>query len=196
VWSDSQSSIQRDNDLCVLRVMLNVEGAVTSSALSSRRAGDLFRRHCAEAVRLAYLLTGDRHLAEDLAQDAFVRCFGRFHDLRRPDAFASYLKRAIVNLSKDHFRRLQRERIHSDRVRQLGAEEDVHLSQVDAHDELLQALQALPPRQRVAVVLRHCEGLSELETADVLGTSVRAVNSLVARGLTTLRQKIEREMDE
>ena len=155
--------------------------------LSKGRAADLFRRHCADAVRLAYLLTGDGYVAEDLAQEAFVRSFGRFQDLRHPDAFASYLRRTVVNLSKDHFRRLQRERAHSDRERRRDAEEDVRLSGVDVRDELLQALQTLPPRQRAAVVLRHCEGLSEHEVADVMSTSVGAVNSLVVRGLTTLR---------
>ena len=167
--------------------MTDVGAARTALTLSKGRAADLFHRHCADAVRLAYLLTGDGHLAEDLTQDAFVRSFGRFQDLRRPEAFASYLRRTVVNLSADHFRRLQRERAHSDRERRREAEEDVHLSRVDARDELLHALQALPPRQRAAVVLRHCEGLPEQEVADVLGTSVGAVNSLVMRGLTTLR---------
>jgi RNA polymerase sigma factor (sigma-70 family) len=88
-----------------------------------------------------------------------------------------------VNLSRDHFRRLQRERAHSDRKRRLDAEEDLSLGRVDTRDELLYALQALPPRQRAAVVLRHCEGLPEREVADALGTSVGAVNSLVSRGL-------------
>ncbi len=158
--------------------------------LSRGRATDLFRRHCADAVRLAYLLTGDGHLAEDLTQDAFVRSFGRFQDLRRPEAFASYLRRTIVNLSSDHFRRLQRERAHSERERRRDVEEDVGLSRIDVRDELFRALQALPQRQRAAVVLRHCEGLSEQEVADVLGTSVGAVNSLVVRGLTTLRAQM------
>ena len=177
----------REQNPCELGTMTDVGAARAALTLSRGRAADLFRRHCADAVRLAYLLTGDGHLAEDLTQDAFVRSFGRFQDLRRPEAFASYLRRTVVNLSTDHFRRLQRERAHSDRERRREAEEDVHLSRVDARDELLHALQALPPRQRAAVVLRHCEGLPEQEVADVLGTSVGAVNSLVMRGLTTLR---------
>jgi RNA polymerase sigma-70 factor (sigma-E family) len=170
--------------------MTDVGATRATVTLSRRRAADLFHRHCADAVRLAYLLTGDRYLAEDLAQDAFVRSFGRFQDLRRPEAFASYLRRTVVNLSKDQFRRQQRERAHLDRERRRDAEEDVRLSRVDARDELLHALQALPPRQRAAVVLRHCEGQSEQEVADLLGTSVGAVNSLVVRGLTTLREQM------
>jgi hypothetical protein len=68
----------------------------------------------------------------------------------------------VVNLSKDHFRKLHRERLHLRRERKVDAEDDGQLSRVDARDELLHALQTLPPRQRAAVVLRHCEGLSEV----------------------------------
>jgi RNA polymerase sigma-70 factor (sigma-E family) len=166
------------------------EGAMTPSR---GRAADLYRQHAANAVQLAYLLTGNKHLAEDLAQDAFVRLFGRFQELRKPEAFAFYLRRTIVNLSRDHFRRLQRERALSRRQRGPDAKDDDQLSRVDARDELLQALQTLPSRQRAAVVLRFCESLSEHETAEVLETSVGAVNSLVSRGLTTLRSQVRSE---
>jgi RNA polymerase sigma-70 factor (sigma-E family) len=180
----------REQNPCELGEMTDVGATRAALTLSRGRAEDLFRQHCADAVRLAYLLTGDAHLAQDLTQDAFVRSFGRFQNLRRPEAFASYLRRTVVNLSRDHFRRLQRERAHSDRERRLDAEEDVRLSRVVARDELLHALQALPPRQRAAVVLRHCEGLPEQEVADALGASVGAVNSLVSRGLTALRERM------
>ena len=162
--------------------------AARAMSLSRGRAASLYHQHCADAVRLAYLLTGNRYLAEDLAQDAFVRAFGRFQDLRRPDAFAPYLRRTIVNLSKDHFRRMQRERALSTREHTTDGEEDGRLGLLGVRDELLHALQFLPPRQRAAVVLRYCEDLSEHETAEVLGASVGAINSLVSRGLTVLRE--------
>lgn len=160
---------------------------------SRGKAADLYQRHAANAVQLAYLLTGSKHLAEDLAQDAFVRLFGRFQELRKPEAFAFYLRRTIVNLSRDHFRRLRRERALSRRQRGPNTEDDSQLSRVEVRDELLQALQTLPPRQRAAVILRYCESLSEHEAAEVLETSVGAVNSLVSRGLTTLRRQMRSE---
>lgn len=171
--------------------MIGVDVAGRTMTLGRGRAADLYHRHSADAVRLAYLLTGDRYLAEDLAQDAFVRSFGRFQDLRRPEAFAAYLRRTVVNLSKDHFRRLQRERSLSRRERMVDGDEDGQLQRVATHDELLHALQVLPPRQRAAVVLRHCEGLSEHETAEALQASVGAVNSLVSRGLAALREHMK-----
>src|ERR671925_1042326 len=75
------------------------------TANENGRLGELYLRHADAAVRLAYLLTGDRSLAEDLAQDAFVRLAGRLVHLRDPGAFDAYLRRTIVNLSNSHFRR-------------------------------------------------------------------------------------------
>src|SRR6476646_4914808 len=83
------------------------------------RLGELFVRHAAEATRLAYLLTGDRQLAEDLVQDAFVKLAGRLVHLRDPGAFDAYLRRTIVNLSRSHFRRRKLEREH---LRRAGGE--------------------------------------------------------------------------
>jgi RNA polymerase sigma-70 factor (sigma-E family) len=154
---------------------------------STSKLADLYWAHAPDAVRLAYLVTGDRHLAEDITQDAFVRAFGRWRDLRNPDSFGPYLRRTIVNLARDHFRKQQRERNLVRDHLEPGQHEASPTTQIELHDELLRALRRLSVRQRAAVVLRYCEGLSEQEVADVLETSVGAVNSLVARGLANLR---------
>lgn len=169
--------------------MTGAEAAATATSRTTKRTGDLYRRHVADALRVAYLLTGDKAAAEDIVQDAFVRMFGRFENLRKPEAFGFYLRRTVVNLTRDRFRRLKSERTA---VLRLGGApvEDEGTGRVDEHHELLDALQKLPPRQRTAVVLRFCEGLSEDETAQVLGTSSGAVNSLVARGIASLRREI------
>ena len=65
-----------------------------------RRLENLYAAHCPEATRLAFLLTGDRDLAEDLTQDAFVRVARRFGDLRNPEAFGPCLRKTVINLSK------------------------------------------------------------------------------------------------
>src|SRR5438045_7060440 len=81
------------------------------------RLGELYLRHADSAVRLAYLLTGDHALAEDLVQDAFVRLAGRLVHLRDPGAFEAYLRRTVVNLSHSHFRRRKVERVYLERER-------------------------------------------------------------------------------
>jgi RNA polymerase sigma-70 factor (sigma-E family) len=162
-------------------------GLEISLPKSRSRLAELYWRHAPDALRLAYLVTGDHHLAEDIVQDAFVRAFGRWRDLRNPNAFGSYLRRTVVNLSRDHFRKLQRERGHLHDFVEPDHHEVGPSTRIELQDELLRALRKLPVRQRAAVVLRYCEGLSEHEVADVLDTTVGAVNSLVARGLASLR---------
>jgi RNA polymerase sigma-70 factor (sigma-E family) len=153
------------------------------------RLDELYRRHAPEAARLAYLITGDRALAEDLVQDAFVRMYGRFRDLRNPDAFAAYLRRTVVNLARSHFRHLKVERAYVARegMRPAPASPDL-----GAREEMWQALLRLPERQRTAIVLRYYEDLSEAETADAMRCPKGTVKSLVSRGIERLRQEATR----
>jgi RNA polymerase sigma factor (sigma-70 family) len=155
-------------------------------SLRGKRFEDLYLSHGAEALRVAYLMTGDRVLAEDVAQEAFVRLLKRFHDLRHPDAFRAYLLRTVVNLTKSHFRKLKRERDFT----QLEAG---HRSQdpvdIGLQDMIWSALLQLPERQRTALVLRYCQDLSEQQTADVMQISLKALKSLVGRGLAKLRSE-------
>jgi RNA polymerase sigma-70 factor (sigma-E family) len=155
------------------------------------RLGELYRRHAGDATRLAYLLTGDRALAEDLVQEAFVRLYGRFRDLRNPDAFEFYLRRTVVNLAHSHFRRRRVERAYLARPAQSGGPpEEGTAADLGARDELWTALLALTDRQRVAIVLRFYEDLSEARTAEVMGCPVGTVKSLVSRGLDRLRERV------
>lgn len=151
----------------------------------------LYRAHAAEALRLGYLLTGDRGLAEDLAQDAFVKVLGRFHDLRNRDAFWWYLRRTIVNLSTSHFRRQRVERSWLARQRPDEAANDAH--DVGERDRLRCALMSLRPEQRAAIVLRFYEDLSEADTAEALGMPLGTVKSTVSRGLERLRHELPEE---
>jgi RNA polymerase sigma-70 factor (sigma-E family) len=152
-----------------------------------QRFGELYAVHAPQAVRLAYLLTGDKELAQDLAQEAFVKMLGRFQDLRDPYAFQSYLRRTVINLSKKHWRRLAVERRHRSMQEASFSEEVVPFPDIATSDVLWDALQQLTLRQRAAAVLRFYEDLSEHQTARVLGCSPGAVKLLVARAMKSLR---------
>ncbi len=157
---------------------------------SQGRLAELYARHVPAGFRLAFLLTGDRHQAEDLVQEAFIRCVGRFRYLRMPDAFDAYLRRAIVNLHTSGLRRRKLERAWLAREGVAAARCSSSIPDVGAREDLWRQVLALPPRQRAALVLRYYEDLSERETADVLGCSLAAVKSLVSRGTATLRHEI------
>jgi RNA polymerase sigma-70 factor (sigma-E family) len=150
------------------------------------RLGELYVRHADAAVRLAYLLTGDRAVAEDLVQDAFVRLAGRLAHLRDPDAFEAYLRRTVTNLAMSHHRRRKVERVYLERTQRLPAPNGVEFD-VDTREELWGRLQRLPDRQRAAIVLRVYEDLSEARAAEILRCRPGTVKSLVSRGLATLR---------
>jgi RNA polymerase sigma-70 factor (sigma-E family) len=169
------------------------EDAHVSEAEGGRLA-ELYARHAAEAIRLAYMLTGDRLLAEDLVQDAFVKLAGRLVHLRDPDAFASYLRRTVVNLTNSYFRRKRLERAY---LKRTAAEPSRSMDAPDTErrDELWDNLQRLPVRQRTAVVLRIYEDLPEQRVAEILGCRPGTVRSLLSRGLAELRIHVRSDDD-
>src|SRR5438874_6490904 len=126
------------------------------AAANPGKLGDLYLQHADEAVRLAYLLTGDRTLAEDLVQDAFVRLAGRLVHLRDPGAFDAYLRRTVVNLSNSHFRRRKVERAFMESARgALDPQSVQRAPSLDDREHLWRALGRSSARQRAAVVLRY-----------------------------------------
>jgi RNA polymerase sigma-70 factor (sigma-E family) len=149
----------------------------------------LYLVHGPRAKRLAYLLTTDWSVAEEITQEAFVRLIGRFGHLRNPDASDVYLRRIVINLANSHLRRVRVERTHrrsSDPPRDARTD----FPDVETKEELSAAVQQLPPRQRAVVVLRYCEDLSEHEVAAIMRTSEKAVRSLAGRGLGDLRKRL------
>ncbi len=132
-------------------------------------------------VRTAYLITGNHEDAEDLVQTALARCVGawpRIHGNPEP-----YVRRVLVRENVTRWRRRRwRETSTCLLPEQVAATPDL-----DSRMELAAALRRLAPRQRTAVVLRHVEGLTERETAHLMGCSVGTVKSQVHTGLARLR---------
>ena len=151
---------------------------------------ELYWRHAPRAGRLAYVLTQDRHLAEDVAQEAFARLITHLPRLRDPDAVEAYLRKSVVNLCRKHWRRLSRERSFIRREGPAMATRTATQPDLADRDSLQRALDKLPYRQRAALVLRFYEDLTERQTAKALGCAVGTVKSLVFRGLQTLREEI------
>src|SRR4029453_17310251 len=112
-------------------------------ATNRSRLAETYVRYAPEGIRLAYLLTGDRALAEDLVHEAFLRFVGRLHFLRDPEAFEGARRRTIVNLSKNHFRRRAVERSYL--AREAGRAPDVRNDpDVPTYESMRTALLSLP----------------------------------------------------
>ncbi|HEX5586534.1 MAG TPA: sigma-70 family RNA polymerase sigma factor [Acidimicrobiia bacterium] len=140
---------------------------------------ELYAAQYLPMVRLGYLLTGSTAVAEDLVQDSFVQLQRNWAGVREPTA---YLRRSVVNACNTHHRRVGRERERfPGLVRDTVVAEDT---------DTLDALAALPHRQRAALVLRYYEDRTDAEIAEVLGCRPATVRSLVHRGLATLRKVI------
>jgi RNA polymerase sigma-70 factor (sigma-E family) len=152
------------------------------------RLADLYARHSPAAGRLAYLLTGNADLAEDLTQEAFVRAFGRFRDFRQPESFEWYLRRTLVNLTRSHFRRQRTERDHL--ARQPRREVAGSAPDPSERDAMWRTLQQLSPKQRTAIVLRFYEDLTDAQVADAMRCPVGTAKSLIHRGLERLRSEV------
>ena len=157
------------------------QGVETPTAVERGTQFDCFyRANYAWAVRVAGLLTGDRWIAEDVAQDSFSRMHPRFDDLDNPAAF---LRTCVVNACRSLNRR---------RVRDAARERPSAAAPagLDAR-ELLDAVDRLPYRQKAVLVLRYYADLSEADIAMALDCRTGTVKSLASRGLAQLRKTIE-----
>jgi RNA polymerase sigma factor (sigma-70 family) len=156
---------------------------------------DIVRDHSARVFRLAFRLTGNRHDAEDLTQEVFVRVF-RSLSTYRPGTFEGWLHRITTNVFLDQARRRQRIRFDAlpddfgDKLPgRLPAPDDTYLSEL-FDDDVEVALSDLKPEFRVAVVLCDIEGLSYDEIAAVLDVKIGTVRSRIHRGRSLLRKAL------
>lgn len=137
-------------------------------------------------------LLGNRAEAEDVAQDAMIRLWRIAPDWRQGEAkVTSWLYRVVTNLCTDRLRAGRRRRAEAldDVPEPVDGAVDAEGAMIaaDRMAALQAALGVLPERQRQAVVLRHIEGLTNPEIAEVLGIGVEAVESLTARGKRALQ---------
>ena len=158
---------------------------------------EIVRDNSARVYRLAYRLTGNRHDAEDLTQETFVRVF-RSLDSYVPGTFEGWLHRITTNLFLDQARRRKRIRIDAigdDTERWSSADELASPERAFEHGNLDQdvqrALDELPPEYRAAVVLCDIEGLSYEEIAVTLGVKLGTVRSRIHRARARLRVSLE-----
>lgn len=136
-------------------------------------------------VRTAFLLTGDRFLAEDLAQTTLTKVYAAWRRVRRADDVDAYVRRVLVNTNASRFRKRRvTEHLVAAPYDARGHEPHEPIPQRSA---LMAALAELPARQRAVVVLRYWEDLSEREVAAILGCAQGTVKSQAAKGLARLR---------
>ena len=144
------------------------------------------RGHIRALTGFGRLLTGDDMRADDVVQEALARCYLRWRRSGAPADPGAYVRRAMVNLHANWWRRLLPRERHAELPASLRQPGDRH-AEIDLRLTVWVALTALPPRQRAVVVLRYYEGLTEAETAALLGCTVGTVKSQCAKALAKLQ---------
>ncbi len=142
--------------------------------------------------RTAYLLCGDWHRASDVVQEALIRVYVAWPRLEHTDGLASYARRAVVSVVIDQSRRRSSTEVPARTETDVPSTQDV-AEDVTERAAIVQALAALPPRQRACVVLRYYEDLAVSEVAALLGINEGTVKSQTSRALAALRQGFETE---
>ncbi|MCC9146380.1 MULTISPECIES: RNA polymerase sigma factor SigE [unclassified Arthrobacter] len=156
---------------------------------------EVVEAHSAKVYRLAYRLTGNKHDAEDLTQEVFVRVFRSLANFQ-PGTLDGWLHRITTNLFLDQARR--RSRIRFDGMTEEtssklpsngpGPERSFEFNNLDV--DIARALEELPPDFRAAVVLCDLEGLSYDEVARALDVKLGTVRSRIHRGRAMLKEKL------
>jgi RNA polymerase sigma-70 factor, ECF subfamily len=156
---------------------------------------EIVDRHSDRVYRLALRLTANRHDAEDLTQEVFVRVF-RSLSTYTPGTFEGWIHRITTNLFLDQARRKQRIRFdalsdeRADRLHSALPAPDTAYADQTFDDDIERALATLPPEFRAAVVLCDVEGLSYEEIAQILDAKLGTVRSRIHRGRAMLREAL------
>jgi RNA polymerase sigma-70 factor (sigma-E family) len=170
------------------RSELHAAGIRTADAAD--RVTELYEATALALIRLAYVILGDQHAAEDVVQEAFCNLFRRWDQLPHTEGLEYYVRASVVNACRSALRRRE---VRGRRVLyELPAPsaEAAALGGVE-RDDLIRAVNLLPTRQRETLVLRYYLDLPDEEIAKLMGVSPSTVRSAAHRALNTLAQTLK-----
>ena len=152
----------------------------------------LMSRHLPKMLALARRMLSDPVEAEDAVQDAFIRLWTHAARWQPGKAkFETWLYRVTMNKCYDRLRRRPTAKLdEAAEIADPAPGPEASLQNAALSQQIEAALQALPERQRAAIQLCHYQGCGNIEAAEILGISVEALESLLARGRRTLRGRL------
>ncbi|HWR00663.1 MAG TPA: RNA polymerase sigma factor [Chlorobaculum sp.] len=166
---------------------------------------DLVAEHQEMVVNTCFRFVFNREDAEDLAQEVFVEVYRSIDKFREEAKLSTWIYRIAVSKSLDHLRRLKRKKRFSSLKRIIGVDDPADTIAAPSGDNpadvladkervavLQEALEGLPDNQKTAFLLSKQDGYSNQEIADILQTTVPAVESLIHRAKKNLKSRLER----
>ncbi len=156
----------------------------------------LFEMYKDRVYSVALRYSGDATLAQDIAQETFVKLFSTIGSFRGDSRFESWLYRLVVNSCFDHKRKARRLMPLFDGLRSMlrapSASALDEMVRSERSVQLQSAIAALPPEQRMVIVLRYTQGLSYEEIAEIMGCSAGTVGSRLNRLHKLLEARLSR----
>jgi len=152
---------------------------------------EIVRRHQRTAWRIAYRFLGNSAEAEDVVQEAFLRILTAAPRYKPSATFTTYLYRVIARLCIDYARK--KHPVFTNTLPETvvsSPDPSMALAQKDRDALVREALDALPPRQRMVIILKYYEGFGYGEIARAMSTTVKAVERLLGRARTALKSSL------
>jgi RNA polymerase sigma-70 factor (ECF subfamily) len=172
------------------RELVDERTLIAGVMAGDRAAGRaLYDAHAPRVYRLAYRLTGDDDLAQDLTQETFIRAFGRLGDFRGDSAFGTWLHTIAMSVTLNGLKRAQR---HRGRTADLAAADALpsgggRRADPDLRQRLAQAIDALPEIYRVVFVMHDVEGYTHDEIGAALGVPAGTARARLSYARARLR---------
>ena len=153
----------------------------------------LVERYQKPLMNFIYRYVGDRHMAEDLTQEVFLRIYQAAPRFEHRARVSTWIFKIAVNLCVNELKKHERrsmliQDLHQNADSHGDSKLDVTVQNRQIQQAIMEALRKLPESQRVAILLKIFEGMSYKEIASVMETSVSSVESLVFRARTSVRQ--------
>lgn len=156
---------------------------------------ELVRTYMKWAYTLAYRLSGEHFLAEEISQDAFVALHQNIRSFRQESTLKTYLSKIILNLWRQYLRKKYREMKFTDTLKRRsgGSNRDnlIEVENDDLKEKINDAITTLPLKQKEIFILKHLEGLKISEVAKIIGCREGTVKAHLFKALVNLRKKLE-----
>lgn len=199
---DTQIKIQEDDEIAA-RANIEQEELVLRAIQGDQAAfGEIVDQYSMLMLRTASMIVGDRDIAEDVVQDALIQAWHHLSDLRKAGALRPWLMRIVVNQCISFKRRLartsafMRQALSEQETDLIAQAADDHKGRMERDWDLTKAIESLPLKQRVVIVLHYYNGMTLPEMAHTLQTSENTLKKRIQAALTNLRRALHSDNEE